>query len=59
MTDNRTIKRIPKSERPAPEPNDDLKRLAVSMRTVLIRAYPDPFVRQMVAVKIMRQIQTA
>lgn len=57
MSENTKIKRIPKSLRPQPEVNDDLKRLVNSMRVVLRRAYPNRTDRQTVAREIMGRIQ--
>ena len=36
---------------------DDLYRLANSMRRVLVRRYPDPDERQVVAVQIMQEVR--
>lgn len=50
------VKRIKRDDRPAEPIHDDLFRLVNSMKTVLRRRYPDKFERQIMAVKIMREL---
>lgn len=45
---------IKKADKPI---HPDVRRLAASMKAVLIRKYPDPLERQMVAQKIMREVK--
>lgn len=54
---NEKIKIIKKSEQVQIDP--DLRRLAISMRNILKRKFPNPLERDAVAAQIMQQVRTA